>query len=96
MPSFQIGQPDGGEFRGPDARPVAEVLDCVLSGLGRAVPVPAGSVEFHQQMALQAAQQIKQIKQSYSDIAKEKARRECLAHLRASLRRPKEAFHANP
>ncbi|EMB2840820.1 hypothetical protein I5L81_31535 [Pseudomonas aeruginosa] len=93
MPSFQIGQPDGEEFRGPDARPVTEVLDYVLSRVGRSAPVPAGSVEFHQQMALQAAQQIKQ---SYSHIAKEKARRECLAHLRASLRRPKEAFHANP
>ena len=67
MPSFQIGQPDDEEFRGPDARPVTEVLDCVLNGLGRSAPVPAGSVEFHQQMALQAAQQIKAELQPYRE-----------------------------
>lgn len=71
-------------------RQVSEVLDEVLQGFGNAAPVPAGDVEFHQQMALQAA---RLIKQSYSPIAKEKARRECLAHLRASLCRPKEASH---
>ena len=69
-------------------RQVSEVLDEVLQGFGNAAPVPAGDIEFHQQMALQAA---RLIKQSYSPIAKEKARRECLAHLRASLCRPKEA-----
>lgn len=69
-------------------RPAADVLDEVLQGFANAAPVPAGDVEFHQQMALQAA---RLIKQSYSPIAKEKARRECLAHLRASLCRPKEA-----
>ncbi|MHB9798457.1 hypothetical protein ACYCAX_11665 [Pseudomonas sp. MT3] len=69
-------------------RPVSEVLDEVLQGLGGTAPVPAGDIAFHQQMALQAA---RLIKQSYSPIAKEKARRECLAHLRASLCRPKEA-----
>lgn len=69
-------------------RPASEVIDQVLQGFGSAAPVTAGDVEFHQQMALQAA---RLIKQSYSPIAKEKARRECLAHLRASLCRPKEA-----
>lgn len=72
------------------AQPVNQALTSVLAGFGAPAQAAPGSREFHQAMALLAAQQIRQC---YSKSAKEEARQKCLAHLRASLVRPKEASH---
>lgn len=63
---------------------VNKVMDRVLLTLGESGPVLAGSKEFHMQEAMQAAAMIRGL---YSDVAKRKARKDCMSHLRASLSR---------
>ena len=67
------------------AESVNKVIDRVLLTLGESGPVLAGSKEFHMQEAMQAAVLIRS---QYSDVAKKKARKDCVSHLRASLSRP--------
>lgn len=67
------------------AESVNKVIDRVLLTLGESGPVLAGSKEFHMQEAMQAAAMIRGL---YSDVAKKKARKDCVSHLRASLSRP--------
>lgn len=62
-----------------------KVLDRVLLTLSETGPVLAGTKEFHQQEAMSAAESIRS---QYSDVAKKKARSDCVSHLRASLSRP--------
>lgn len=67
------------------AESVNKVVDRVLLTLGESGPVLAGTKEFHMQEAQQAASLIRDL---YSDVAKTKARKDCVSHLRASLSRP--------
>lgn len=67
------------------AESVNKVIDRVLLTLGESGPVLAGTKEFHMQEAMQAATLIRS---QYSDVAKKKARKDCVSHLRASLSRP--------
>lgn len=67
------------------AESVSKVMDRVLLTLGESGPVLAGTKEFHMQEAMQAAALIRDL---YSDVAKKKARKDCVSHLRASLSRP--------
>ncbi|WP_053183620.1 hypothetical protein [Pseudomonas thivervalensis] len=67
------------------AESVNKVMDRVLLTLGESGPVLAGTKEFHMQEAMQAAVLIRS---QYSDVAKKKARKDCVSHLRASLSRP--------
>lgn len=67
------------------AESVNKVIDRVLLTLGESGPVLAGTKEFHMQEAMQAATLIRGL---YSDVAKRKARKDCVSHLRASLSRP--------
>ena len=46
-------------------------------------PAEVYSKEFHQAMAMLHA---KAVREQYAETAKKKARRDCLSHLRASLR----------
>lgn len=66
------------------AESVNKVIDRVLLTLGESGPVLAGTKEFHMQEAMQAATLIRGL---YSDVAKRKARNDCMSHLRASLSR---------
>lgn len=67
------------------AESVNKVIDRVLLTLGEAGPVLAGTKEFHMQEAMKSAELIRW---QYSDVAKKKARKDCVSHLRASLSRP--------
>lgn len=67
------------------AESVNKVIDRVLLTLGETGPVLAGTKEFHMQEAMQAAELLRGL---YSDVAKKKARKDCVSHLRASLSRP--------
>ncbi|PXX60708.1 hypothetical protein SAMN05660489_04366 [Pseudomonas sp. LAMO17WK12:I10] len=67
------------------AESVNKVIDRVLLTLGESGPVLAGTKEFHMQEAMQAAALVRDL---YSDVAKRKARKDCVSHLRASLSRP--------
>lgn len=67
------------------AESVNKVIDRVLLTLGEAGPVLAGTKKFHMQEAIKAADLIGGL---YSDVAKKKARKDCVSHLRASLSRP--------
>nr|WP_019365287.1 hypothetical protein [Pseudomonas luteola] len=64
------------------AQPINKIVDGVLTRLGNTVPVRAGSKEFHQALARRAANLVGSY---YSETAKEKARKDCISHLRASL-----------
>lgn len=67
------------------AESVNKVIDRVLLTLGESGPVLAGTKEFHMREAMQAAALIRDL---YSDVAKKKARKDCVSHFRASLSRP--------
>ncbi|MEF9874950.1 MAG: hypothetical protein RR778_14740 [Glutamicibacter sp.] len=67
------------------AESVNKVIDRVLLTLCESGPVLAGTKEFHMREAMQAAALIRDL---YSDVAKKKARKDCVSHLRASLSRP--------
>lgn len=70
--------------RAHPAESVNKVIDRVLLTLGDAGPVLAGTKEFHMQEATKAAEMIGCL---YSEIAKKKARKDCVSHLRAFLSR---------
>ncbi|XFB06409.1 hypothetical protein AAGT13_20915 [Azotobacter salinestris] len=61
---------------------ISPVLGRVLACFAAPIPVPAGSQEFHQAMAMRAAQLVRQC---LSDEARKRMKQECIAHLRASL-----------
>ncbi|WP_454869459.1 hypothetical protein [Pseudomonas gorinensis] len=67
------------------AESVNKVIDRVLLTLGESGPVLAGTKEFHMQEAMQAAFRL--IRDLYSDVAKRKARKDCVSHCGFSARR---------